>query len=172
MFETSQINELYTDIDKSKETTTYNAKVGKFTLELPNWLGIIQKLDGAGEGSIETNIQIGIRDGGLIALPAVPLEVRTIKTLHNEDLSTPDQFKEFIKNYGMDVDEASVNKPTEETVTFAGTKAIKYTTVGGMFNQSYTSFHKDDIVYIISTDADYEATSGIEKIVESSIKFN
>jgi hypothetical protein len=175
LFKASQVDELYTEVDKSKESTTYNALIGKFSLELPNWLGVIQKMDGGGEGSIETNIQIGIIDGGLIALPsnAPPVEIRAIKTLNDEHLSTPDQFKEFMKNYGIDIDNNSVDGVIEETITFADNKAIKYTSrIGGLFRPSYVAFQRGDIVYIISSDADEEIILDIEKIVESNIKFN
>ena len=175
LFKAAQVDELYTDMDKTKESTTYNAQVGKFSLELPNWLGVVQKMDGGGEGSIETNIQIGIRDGGLIALMRlVPFEIRAIQTLHDEDLSTPDQLKEFAKSYRLDINANSIDtSPTEETVTFAGKKAIKYTDQGGGLVQlSYTLFQRDNIVYIITSEVGPEINLDIEKIVESNIKFN
>lgn len=175
LFDTSQVDELYSDLDKPKENTTYNAQVGKFSLQLPNWLGVIQKMDGGGEGSIETNIQVGIRDGGLIALPPVPFEIRAIRALHDENLSTSDQFKKYLKDYGnVDIDDTIdyMPKPTEEAIDFAGNKAFKYTQENAYFNESYTVFQRGDLIYIIHTDVDREAMVNIQEIVESNIKFN
>ncbi len=130
---------------KDVQYTNYTAKIGKFTLQLPEKYTVVQRLDGGGEGGEATIITLAqkVKDTDTVATNyLVPTEIRAITNLHNESLES------YIEAYRTGLLQGATE---ENAISIDGTQARVFN-VPGIGNTKYVFFTKNNVLFSASFD--------------------
>jgi hypothetical protein len=144
-------------------STTYTAKVGKFTLSLEGTYTIIRELDGVAEGGSATILEVARKSeaGNNVVDSAVYDKL----LIHSFPSSSFGSFEEWIK--GNHTNRTATKQPPQ---TFAGVQAAVYD-LEGLWYERRVYFQNNDLFYYISYVKDSELSMQTAKDVTNGFKF-
>lgn len=148
----------------AKKGLEYSAKVGKFTLALPNGYGVIVKLDGPGEGGEATDLSVvKLIDGESSIYQATYLTSFELKASKVYRETTLDAIiKQASEGY-------NINSITDTTID---KKPAKIVTLGGLGITKKVIFLHNDISYVITFDGDNPQGQAFYDDVARGFTFN
>lgn len=150
---------------KNTQYTNYTAKIGKFTLQLPEKYTIVQKLDGGGEGGEATVITLAQKVNKNTDIVStnylVPTEIKAIRNLNNESLES------YIEAYR----DGLLQGATEENVISIDGVTARVFNVPEIGNTKYVFFTKNNVLFLASFDDTTQGNTEFGDFV-SGLKFN